>query len=145
MGIRLVHSSCYNPRSMGLAERSVRSIKNLLKKDSKLSQLKLDELVFTINTNQQGANQGCSLERFLGRAINTALPNSLARTFGCEDAIKARAEVREKRFLKPERGTKLLFEVGELVRVQNPKSKQWDATGEIAAVRVLGWRMMGGC
>ena len=30
----------------------------------------------------------------------------------------------------------MLFEVGELVRVQNPKSKQWDATGEIAAVRV---------
>ena len=86
-------------------------------------QLELDELVFTINTNQQGANQGCSLERFLGRAINTALPNSLARTFGFEDAIKARAEVREKQFLKPERGTKLLFEVGELVRVQNPKSK----------------------
>ena len=44
--------------------------------------------------------------------------------------------MREKRFLKPERGTKLLFGVGELVRVQNPKSKQWDATGEIAAVRV---------
>ena len=96
MGISLVHSSSYNPRSMGLAERSVRSIKSLLKKNSKLSQLELDELVFTINTNQQGANQGCSLERFLGRAINTALPNSLARTFGFEDAIKARAEVREK-------------------------------------------------
>ena len=38
--------------------------------------------------------------------------------------------------LKPERGTKLTFAVGEIVRVQNPKSKQWDATGEIAAVRV---------
>ena len=38
--------------------------------------------------------------------------------------------------MKPERGTKLSFAVGEIVRVQNPKSKQWDATGEIAAVRV---------
>ena len=101
-----------------------------------MSQLELDELVFTINTNQQGANQGCSLERFLGRAINTALPNSLAKTFGFEEAIKARAEIRENRFLKPERGTKLLFEVGELVRIQNPKNKEWDATGEIAAIRV---------
>ena len=123
MGIRLVYSSSYNPRSMGLAERSVRSIKGLLKNNSKLSQLELDELVFTVNTNQQGVNQGSSLERFLGRAINTALPNSLAKSFGFEDAIKERAEVREKRLLKPERGTKLLFEVGELVRVQNPKSK----------------------
>ena len=32
LGIKLIHSSSYNPRSMGLAERSVRSIKNLLKK-----------------------------------------------------------------------------------------------------------------
>ena len=31
MGINLVHSSSYNPRSMGLAERSVRSVKGLLK------------------------------------------------------------------------------------------------------------------
>ena len=121
MGIQLVHSSSYNPRSMGLAERSVRSIKNLLKKNSRLSQLELDEMVFTINTNQQGANQGSSLERFLGRAINTALPNSLAKTFVFQEAIKARAEIREKRFLKPERGTKLLFNVGES---QNTKPKE---------------------
>ena len=106
MGISLVHSSSYNPRSMGLAERSVRSVKGLLKKNSKLSQLELDELMFTVNTNQQGVNQGSSLERFLGRAINTALPNSLAKSFGFEAAIKERAAVREKRLLKPERGTK---------------------------------------
>ena len=113
MGINLVHSSSYNPRSMGLAERSVRSVKGLLKKNSRLSQLELDELMFTVNTNQQGVNQGSSLERFLGRAINTALPNSLAKSFGFEAAIKERAAVREKRLLKPERGTKLTFAVGE--------------------------------
>ena len=135
MGIKLIHSSSYNPRSMGLAERSVRSIKNLLNKNTILSQLELDELVFTINTNQQGANQGCSLERFLGRAINTAIPNSLAKNFGFEEAIQARAEIRMKRFLKPEKGTKLLFEVGELVRIQNPKNKEWDSTGVIEAIR----------
>ena len=136
MGINLIHSSSYNPRSMGLAERSVRSVKGLLKKNVKLSQLELDELMFTVNTNQQDVNQGSSLERFLGRAINTALPNSLAKSFGFEAAIKERAAVREKRLLKPERGTKLTFAVGEIVRIQNPKSKQWDATGEISAVRV---------
>ena len=40
-----------------------------------------------------------------------------------------------KRFLKPEKGTKLLFEVGELVRIQNPKNKEWDSTGVIEAIR----------
>ena len=90
MGINLVHSSSYNPRSMGLAERSVRSVKGLLKKNSRLSQLELDEFMFTVNTNQQGINQGSSLERFLGRAVNTAIPNSLAKSFGFEAAIKER-------------------------------------------------------
>ena len=136
MGINLVHSSSYNPRSMGLAERSVRSVKGLLKKNSRLSQLELDELMFTVNTNQQGINQGSSLERFLGRSINTAVPNSLAKSFGFEEAIKERAAVREKRWLKPERGTKLTFAVGELVKIQNPRSLQWDATGIVQAVRL---------
>ena len=120
---------------MGLAERSVRSIKNLLKKNTRLSQLELDELVFTINTNQQKANQGCALERFLGRAINTTIPNSLAKKFGFEEAIQARPETRMKRLLKPEKGTKLLFEVGELVRIQSPHTKEWDSTGVIEAIR----------
>ena len=101
-----------------------------------MSQLELDELVFTINTNQQGANQGCALERFLGRAINTSIPNSLAKNFGFEEAIQARAEIRMKRFLQPEKGTQLLFEVGELVRIQNPKNKEWDSTGVIDAIRI---------
>ena len=41
-----------------------------------------------------------------------------------------------KRFLKPEKGTKLLFAVGELVRIQNPNNKQWDSTGVIDAIRI---------
>ena len=136
MGIKLIHASSYNPRSMGLAERSVRSVKGLLRKNSKLTQLDLDELMFAVNTTQQGINMGSSLERFLGRSINTALPNSLAKSFGFEEAIRERAAVREKRWNKPERGTKLVFEVGELIKVQNPKTKIWDETGTVQAVRV---------
>ena len=131
LGIKLIHSSSYNPRSMGLAERSVRSIKNLLKKNKRLTQLELEELVFTINCNQQGSNQGCALERFMGRSVNTSIPNSLAKGFGFEEAIEARAKSRMKRLLKPERGTKLLFSIGELVRIQNPHSREWDTTGTI--------------
>ena len=136
MGIKLIHASSYNPRSMGLAERSVRSVKGLLRKNSRLNQLELDELMFAVNTTQQGINMGSSLERFLGRSINTALPNSLAKTFGFEEAIRERAAVREKRWNKPERGTKLVFEVGELVKLQHPKTKKWDETGTVQAVRV---------
>ena len=44
--------------------------------------------------------------------------------------------MREKRWNKPERGTKLVFEVGELFKLQNPKTKKWDEEGTVQAVRV---------
>ena len=43
MGIKVLHSSAYNSQSMGLVERSVRTIKDILKKNGHLSQLMLDE------------------------------------------------------------------------------------------------------
>ena len=30
----------------------------------------------------------------------------------------------------------MLFEVGELVRIQNPKNKEWDSKGVIEAIRI---------
>ena len=135
MGIKLIHASSYNPRSMGLAERSVRSVKALLRKNARLSQLQLDEFLFVINTTQQGTNMGSSMERFLGRSINTQLPNSLAKGFSFEEAIRERAAVREKRWSKPEKGTKLIYRVGEVVKLQHPKTKMWDEEGTIQAVR----------
>ena len=71
----------------------------------------------------------------MGRSVNTSLPNSLAKGFGFEEAIEARAKSRMKRLLKPERGTKALFSIGELVRIQNPKSREWDTTGTIESLR----------
>merc|ERR1712030_215982 len=106
------------------------------RKNSRLTQLELDKLLFAINTTQQGKNMGSSLERFLGRSINTALPNSLAKAFTFEEAIKERAAVREKRWNKPEKGTNLVFEVGELVKLQHPTTKMWDEEGTVQAVRV---------
>ena len=38
--------------------------------------------------------------------------------------------------MKLEKGTKLLIEVGELVRIQNSHNKEWDSTGVIEAIRV---------
>ena len=40
-----------------------------------------------------------------------------------------------KRLLKPEKGTKLLFSIGEMVRIQNPHNKEWDSTGVIESIR----------
>ena len=49
ISVSVLHSTTYNPQSMGLVERSMRTLKELLKKNSNLSQLQLKELVYAIN------------------------------------------------------------------------------------------------
>ena len=52
--------------------------------------------------------------------------------------IKQRREAREKRVKKKERTVeaKLVFGINERVRVQCPKSKQWNLRGIIKEVRI---------
>ena len=44
LGVNVLHSSAYNPQSMGLVERTVLTLKELLRKKLNLSQLQLAEL-----------------------------------------------------------------------------------------------------
>ena len=52
-GVKLIHSSSYNPQSDGLVERGVRSLKHLLKGSGLLNQLQLQELVYCVNAQEQ--------------------------------------------------------------------------------------------
>ena len=93
-GVRVIHSSCYNPASMGLVERSVRTLKEILSKHgNNLSQLQLAEMVFAVNSREQ-QNQGSAITRFLGRGVRGALPNSLNRSTNWLEQAKARGEAR---------------------------------------------------
>ena len=78
LGIQVLHSSAYNSQSMGLVERSVRTIKEILKKNGHLSHLMLDEQVFAINAKEDGIT-GSNNSRFYGRGVRSGLPNSLDR------------------------------------------------------------------
>ena len=137
LGVRVVHSSAYNPSSMGLVERSVRTLKEILKKHgNNLSQLQLSELVFAVNSRNQG-EQGSALTRFLGRGVRGNLPNSLERDINWQEQVSARGDTRQKRVEKRGRtvGKKEVFAVGEKVKLQNLKTKQWNIDGEIMNVR----------
>ena len=94
-GVRVIHSSCYNPASMGLVERSVRTLKEILSKHgNNLSQLQLAEMVFAVNSREQ-QNQGSAITRFLGRGVRGALPNSLNRSTNWQEQVTARGKARE--------------------------------------------------
>ena len=79
-GVRVIHSSAYNPQSNGLVERGVRSLKHLLKRSARLSELQLHELLYCINAREQQGGAGSPLSRFLGRRVRTSIANSLDRS-----------------------------------------------------------------
>ena len=66
------------------------------------------------------------------------LPNSLERNVLWKEQVEKRGEIRQKRVDKKGRsvGKKEVFEVGESVKLQNLKAKQWDTDGVIMNVRV---------
>ena len=69
MGVRVEHSSLYNPGSQSGVERSIGSLKHLLKRSANMNQLQISEMVFALNTRIQ--------TRFFGMDVTGNLPNSL--------------------------------------------------------------------
>ena len=64
LGVKTIHSSAYNPQSMCQVEKSVRTLKEILKKHgNNLSQLQLAEMMFAVNSRTQG-EQGSALTQY---------------------------------------------------------------------------------
>ena len=78
LGVRVLHSSAYNSQSMGLVERSVRTLKQIIHNNPNLSQLLLDEQIFALNSREDG-EPGSNNTRFFGRGVRSGLPNSWDR------------------------------------------------------------------
>ena len=137
IGISVSHSSAYSPMSNSHAERFVRTLKTLLRKcGSGISQLELDELILAANSQIQTAGQSSSLDRFFGRSILTQIPNSLNPNYNWRESMDQRQKLREKRVEKPQRGNKNIYQVGQKVTLQNPKTLAWDIPAEITGIRV---------
>ena len=102
-----MHSSAYNSQSMGLVERSVRTLKEILHKNNNLSQLLLNEQIFAVNSKED-VETGSNNTRFNGRREHFV-------DWQCD--IKRRGEIKEKRFLKKKRTVgKETYSKGETVR-----------------------------
>ena len=103
MGINLNHSSAYSPQSNSHAKRFVHSCKDI-QKNKHLNQLQLDEFMLCVNSQVQPEGQCSAVDRFLGRSLISFIPNSFNNTFVWQEAIRKRAEVRERLVRRPARG-----------------------------------------
>ena len=123
---------------MGLVERAVRTIKELLRKNPNLSQLQLAELAYAVKYRTQG-DHGSAMSRFLGRGTRGNLPNNWDRQMDCKKQVQLRGEQRQKRLNKIERtlGRKETYEIGERVKLQNIKTKLWDLDGVVTGIGML--------
>ena len=134
-GIDHKTSSSYNPESNSNAERGVRSLKHVLKRNKKLSDLQIKELVFAINSHKQREGTGSPAQRFFKRTPRDHLPNSRQKETDSEEMMKNRTNKQEKLTNKPSRQSKDEFKEGDNVRIFNIKTKLWDIKGSIVSIR----------
>ena len=62
-----------------------------------MSQLELDEYVIACNAQIQVQNQGSALDRFMGRSVMTAIPNSFESLFQLEGSNRSKGGKKRKK------------------------------------------------
>ena len=110
-------------------------LKTMLKKCGPLSQLQIHKLVYCINCREQGSGMGSPIARFLGRNVRGAIPNSLDRNINWKLMMENRALQHKKRVESKGRKPKEIYEIGEVVLVQDIASRQWSKQGTVISVR----------
>ena len=118
-------SSPYNPRSNGLAEAAVKNCKYLMLKCHSFEAFQ--EALLEFRNTPRATNGLSPAQMFIGRMQRTALPRLLQKT---DETIKAENQD------GVERGG--VFNVGETVRVQDPKSGRWRIKGTIISISKTG-------
>merc|ERR1712030_214484 len=114
----------------------VQAVKSGLRKScSKLTTLHLNELVFAINTTASSEGTGSAADRFFGRSIRGRLPNSVDPEIKSEELIEKRIQNHDGRIKEKNKKNKILYTVGQRVRLQNVGTKDWDLKGTVERLR----------
>merc|ERR1712236_11167 len=119
------------------AERAVGSLKNSFKKSTNyISKLGLKEIVFQINSNISAEMTGSANDRFLMRSVrNSNIPNSINNEIDPSMLIRQRIENHEKRIKNENKSNKVIYEIGDRVRLQDVKTKLFSRNGTVIEQR----------
>ena len=134
LGIRHEKSSSYNPESNGLSERAVGVIKETMKKTGAVSGAKLERVMFELNAMSWADKSGAPIDLFLARSMNSFLPNAGNKVISIKKEVERRRCQQERWMKRLGRVSSTEFKPGDLVRLQNAKTGEWDVTGEVEQV-----------
>jgi len=149
-------SSAYNPKSNGLAESAVKSVKSLVRKCKRGNEDFLTALL--ARQNVPGSNGISPAMAFLGRPVRANLPEVSPKdqiNVSLQDTEDPRAQLARKQmnFGEIRKTRDLLYEtnlkrksadkkfslaplsIGDKVRVQDPNSKLWDTLATVTEIR----------
>ena len=111
-------------------------MKNGLKKSAvKLTSVHLNELIFAINTTTSSEGTGSPADRFFGRSVRSRLPNSVDPGINSDKLIKKRIEKHDARITNKNKRNKIIYQVGQQVRLQNIATRDWDLKGTVERLR----------
>ena len=88
-------------------------------------------MVFSINTTESSEGTGSPSARFFGRALRTNLPNSVNPEIKVDELIRKRIGKHDAKISKKNKRNKILYEIGERVRLQNIGTLDWELMGTI--------------
>ena len=129
-------SSAYHPQSNSMAERGVLSVKNGLKKSAvRLTKQHLNELTFAINTTTSCEGTGSPADRFFSRSVRSRLPNSFDPEIRSTELIEKRIIKHDARIKNKNKTNKIIYQIGQRVRLQNVSTRDWELKGTIDRVR----------
>ena len=88
-------------------------------------------MVFSINTTESAEGTGSPSARFFGRALRTNLPNSVKPEIRADELIRKQIEKHNARICKKNKRNKILYDIGDRVRLQNVVTHDWELLGTI--------------
>ena len=135
LGIRHELASAYNPVSNGLAEAGVRVLKETLKKSGVTKGAALEKIVFDLNSMSRGDGSGAPIEIFLGRQVNSSLPNAGSKFIQMKKEVEKRKKMQSRWMDRLGRCSNTDFKEGDQIRAQDPKTGVWNLKGEIKEIR----------
>ena len=139
--IKLEVASAYHHESNGLAERTVRTIKNLLKKTKILNEEFLEGLS-ALRSNPTSNMDVSPARIMMGRQLRNphlpSLPDGIDTEAVAAAGMARRLDEKLTHNAKVKCKSVIDLKVGQVVRLQDPHTNKWDQEGRVQALRPHG-------